>query len=57
MGLASPSPMGQLMTLLSSGRVDLSPLWTHTFDLKDALEAYDLFENHKDQCLKIMLKP
>lgn len=57
MGLGSPSSMGQLMSLLASGRLDLSPLCTHTFGLKDAMEAYDLFENHKDQCLKIMLKP
>jgi len=57
MGLANPSPMGQLMGLLESGRVDLSPLCTHTFALEEALEAYDPFENHKDQCVKIMLKP
>lgn len=57
MGLANPSPMAQLMSLLSAGRVDLSPLCTHTYALADALEAYDLCENHKDQCIKVMLKP
>lgn len=30
---------------------------THTFDLEDAVEAYDLFENQKDRCLKVLLKP
>jgi 2-desacetyl-2-hydroxyethyl bacteriochlorophyllide A dehydrogenase len=57
MGLGSLVHMDQLMGLLQSGRVDLSPMVTHTFSLDDALEAYELFENHKDQCLKIMLKP
>ena len=57
MGLGSLAHMDQLMGLLESGRVDLSPLVTHTFSLQDALDAYELFENHKDQCLKIMLKP
>jgi len=57
MGLANPSSMGPLMSLLSSERIDLSPLCTHAYPLEDALEAYDLFENHKDQCIKVMLKP
>lgn len=25
--------------------------------LSEAMEAYDLFENHKDECIKVMLKP
>jgi alcohol dehydrogenase len=57
MGLANLSRTGQLMALVESGRVDLSSLATHVFPLDQALEAYDLFENHKDQCLKVLLKP
>lgn len=57
MGLASVAHMNRLMGLLESGRVDLSPFATHVFPLKDAMEAYDLFENNKDQCLKVLLKP
>jgi len=57
MGLANLSRMERLMALLESRRVDLRPLATHTFALDDALEAYDLFENHKDQCVKVLLKP
>jgi threonine dehydrogenase-like Zn-dependent dehydrogenase len=45
------------MSLLEKGQVDLTPLGTHSFPLEDALEAYDLFENHKDQCVKVLLKP
>jgi alcohol dehydrogenase len=57
MGLGNLSRMNQLMALLESGRVDLSPLVTHTFSLDDALEAYDLFEHHKEKCIKVVLKP
>jgi alcohol dehydrogenase len=57
MGLGNLSRMNQLMALIESGRVDLSPLVTHTFALDDALEAYDLFENHKEKCIKVVLKP
>lgn len=57
MGLADLGNMGALMSLLANGKVDLSGLVTHTFPLAEAMEAYDLFENHKDQCIKVMLKP
>ncbi|MFZ5500457.1 MAG: zinc-binding dehydrogenase, partial [Candidatus Micrarchaeota archaeon] len=57
MGLADVSHMSSLMGLVESGRVDLSKLATHAFALSDAMEAYNLFENHKDQCLKVLLKP
>jgi threonine dehydrogenase-like Zn-dependent dehydrogenase len=57
MGLGNLGHMSRLMGLIESGRVNLSPLVTHTFALDDALEAYDLFENHKDQCIKVLLKP
>lgn len=57
MGLANLSYMSQLMELLATGRVDLSGLTTHTFPLSQAMEAYDLFENQKDKCIKVMLKP
>jgi alcohol dehydrogenase len=57
MGLGNVSRMDKLMGLLETGRVDLTPLATHRFALEDALEAYDLFENHKDQCIKVLLTP
>lgn len=57
MGLASPLAMPQLMSLLASGRVDLSALCTQTYALSEAMEAYELFERHKDRCIKVMLKP
>ncbi|MFH1034654.1 MAG: alcohol dehydrogenase catalytic domain-containing protein [Pseudomonadota bacterium] len=57
MGLGSLLHMERLMGLLVCGRLDLQPLVSHVFGLEQALEAYDLFENHKDQCLKVLLKP
>jgi threonine dehydrogenase-like Zn-dependent dehydrogenase len=57
MGLGHISRMSQLMALLERGRVRLNPLITHSFSLEDAPEAYHIFENHKDRCLKVLLKP
>lgn len=57
MGLGSPAHMGKLMALVESGRVNLAPIATHTFPLDKALEAYDLFENHKEECIKVLLAP
>jgi alcohol dehydrogenase len=57
MGLGHISRMSQLMALLEIGRVRLNALVTHSFSLEDAPEAYHIFENHKDGCLKVLLKP
>ncbi|MCL5736963.1 MAG: alcohol dehydrogenase catalytic domain-containing protein [Actinobacteria bacterium] len=57
MGLGNLVHVPKLMKLVEHGRVDLSALGTHTFPLEDAVAAYDLFENHKDECLKVFLRP
>ena len=57
MGLGDPSDVARLMGLVESGRVNLALLATHVFSLDKALEAYDFFENHKDKCVKVLLKP
>jgi alcohol dehydrogenase len=57
MGLGNISRMSRLMGLVAEGRVNLAPLATHTFPLDKAMEAYDLFENHKEECVKVLLKP
>jgi threonine dehydrogenase-like Zn-dependent dehydrogenase len=46
-----------LLNLVEFKQVDLSPLVTHTFSLDKAVDAYDLFENHQDKCMKVLLKP
>jgi alcohol dehydrogenase len=57
MGLVQPTRMSQPMGLLESKKVDLTPLATHIFSLKNAMEAYELFEFHPEKCVKILIKP
>jgi alcohol dehydrogenase len=56
-GLGYIGRTSKLLGLVESGRVDLRPLVTHSYPLSDALEAYELFENHQDDCIKVLLKP
>ena len=49
--------MRRLMSVISSGRVDLSPLVTHSFKLDQIVEAYDLFAKQRDGVLKVAIKP
>jgi 2-desacetyl-2-hydroxyethyl bacteriochlorophyllide A dehydrogenase len=45
----------QVLELMSTGRLDPSPLVTHHMSLQDAPEAYALYDRH--EALKIVLKP
>lgn len=56
-GLGNLGHMRMLMNLIAKGRLNLAPLTTHSFKLSEAMEAYELFEYHKDKCIKVMLKP
>lgn len=49
--------MRRLMEVISSQRVDLSPLVTHHFTLEQIEEAYDLFANQRDGVLKTSIRP
>jgi threonine dehydrogenase-like Zn-dependent dehydrogenase len=48
--------MRRLMEVVRSGRVDLTPLLTHTFPLEKIADAYDLFGSRRDGVLKIAIK-
>jgi alcohol dehydrogenase len=48
--------MSRLMRLVSSARIDLTPLFTHTFPLDRIDEAYKLFASRKDGVMKVMLQ-
>ena len=48
---------GEILSLISAGKIDTTPLITHTFALKDIEKAYDLFENRKDGVIKVAVKP
>jgi threonine dehydrogenase-like Zn-dependent dehydrogenase len=49
--------MRRLIEMVRNGRVDLTPLLTHTFPLDRINEAYDLFGERLDGVLKVAVKP
>lgn len=49
--------MRRLMEIVRHGRVDLTPLLTHTFSLDQITEAYNLFGERLDGVLKVAIKP
>jgi threonine dehydrogenase-like Zn-dependent dehydrogenase len=49
--------MRRLMEVVRHGRVDLTPLLTHTFQLNDIKEAYDVFGNRAEDVIKVAIKP
>jgi alcohol dehydrogenase len=48
--------MHRLMRLVEAKRINLRPLLTHTFTLDNILEAYKLFESHRDGVLKVAIR-
>lgn len=49
--------MRRLMEVVKHGRIDLTPLLTHTFPLEKISEAYELFGERADGVLKVAIKP
>jgi threonine dehydrogenase-like Zn-dependent dehydrogenase len=49
--------MRRLIETVHRGRVDLTPLLTHTFSLDNIGEAYDLFGSRRDGVLKVAIVP
>lgn len=49
--------MRRLMEVISTKRVELKPMVTHRFKLKDIVNAYDLFGNQRDGVLKVAITP
>src|ERR1043166_7783420 len=49
--------MRRLMEMVRHGRVDLSPLLTHSFSLDDIGAAYDLFGERLDGVMKVAIRP
>jgi len=49
--------MRRLMEVVRHGRVDLTPLLTHTFPLEKIADAYELFGARADGVLKVAIKP
>jgi threonine dehydrogenase-like Zn-dependent dehydrogenase len=49
--------MRRLMEVVKNGRVDLTPLLTHTFPLDRITEAYEFFGERRDGVMKVAIKP
>lgn len=48
--------MQTYIEMLAAGKLNISSLITHTFDLHEAPEAYDLILNRKEQLIGVLLK-
>jgi threonine dehydrogenase-like Zn-dependent dehydrogenase len=45
----------QILSLIEEGKIDTSPLITHTFPLSRIEEVYELFENKTDGVIKVAI--
>lgn len=48
---------GEILKLIARGKIDTTPLITHTYPLEEIREAYDLFENRRDNVIKVAVRP
>lgn len=48
--------MQRLMRLVSTQRINLRPLLTHTFSLHEIARAYDLFQSRREGVLKVAIR-
>ena len=46
----------ETLDLIAAGKLDTTPLITHTYNLKDIEAAYDLFENRRDGVIKVAIR-
>jgi alcohol dehydrogenase len=49
--------MRRLMEMVKHGRVDLTPLLTHSFPLSQIKDAYELFGSRTDGVIKVAIRP
>jgi alcohol dehydrogenase len=49
--------MRRLMELVRHGRLDLTPLLTHTFALDQINEAYQVFGEQSNGVIKVAIRP
>jgi len=49
--------MGPLLQLIESGKIDPSFIITHTLPLSEAPNAFRMFRDKEDSCIKVLLKP
>jgi threonine dehydrogenase-like Zn-dependent dehydrogenase len=49
--------MQPLLDRIRRGEIDPSFVITHRLPIDDAAKAYKTFRDHKDECIKVVLKP
>ncbi len=47
----------QILELIAQGKIDTTPLITHTYPLSQIADAYELFENKQDHVIKVAIVP
>jgi len=47
----------EILSLIEQGKIDTTPLITHTYALRDIEQAYELFERRQDNVIKIAVDP
>ncbi|MDR3729796.1 MAG: zinc-binding dehydrogenase, partial [Oscillospiraceae bacterium] len=47
----------ETLALIAQGKLDTTPLITHTYPLSRMQEAYDLFEHRRDGVIKVAVTP
>ena len=55
-GGVDASSCGEIMDLISTGRIDATPLITHRFRFSEIEDAYRLFESHSDGVMKVAIR-
>ena len=45
----------ETLDLIAAGKLDTTPLITHTFPLREIEAAYDLFEHRRDGVIKVAI--
>jgi S-(hydroxymethyl)glutathione dehydrogenase/alcohol dehydrogenase len=49
--------MPMLFDMITSGKLDPTEIVSHKVPLSKASEAYKIFNDHEDDCVKVVLKP
>lgn len=57
MGLGYLGHMERLLRMIQTGKIDLSPIITHRMPLSDVEKAFDIFQNRKENVIKVAIKP
>ncbi len=52
-----PARLARMIEIICCGRIDLTPLWTHTMRLADICQAYELFRERREGVIKIAIEP